>query len=292
MCTNPIGFQTKEVSKDYSFEKITKRVQSDTVFRRNDQENINFTGGEPTTHPRFLELCYWFRRTFPRKKIVLASNGRLFSYPWFAKKFLEINNVAIEIAILGPNKSLHDAITKTKGSFEQTIRGIHNILEHRNELQELELRIVLIKQNYKLTGEILDLILSDFPSVDRVIIIFPEPEGKCGKNYKSIGITYKQVKGKMTSVVKRFHDKFRELRLYHFPLCTLEPKLWKYTWITQRRDEVTYLSLCDNCSYRKYCCGIHNDYLKIIGRKEFKPIKKVLSLRIGKDPHHPILDIL
>lgn len=292
MCSNPVGFQDEDISEEYSFEKIIERVQCNADSWRKSRENINLTGGEPTIHPRFLELCYWFRRNFPTNKLVLATNGRMFSYPWFAKSFLKINNLTIEIAILAHNKKLHDAITRAKGSFEQATKGIHNILKYRKKLQELEIRIVLIKQNYKSVEEILNLIFNEFPSVDRVIIIFPEPEGVCGKNYKITGITYTQVKGNITSVVQEWNDKFKELRLYHFPLCTLEPELWKYTWITQRRDEVSYLSNCDNCAYKKYCCGIHKDYLEIIGDKEFQFPKTDLKFKIDNNICHPIVGIL
>lgn len=291
MCSNPVGFQDEDVSEGYSFEKIIERVQFNSDSWRESRENIGLTGGEPTIHPRFLELCYWFRKNFPTNKLVLATNGRMFSYPWFAKSFLKINTLAIEIAIFGPNEKIHDGITRGKGSFDQTTNGIRNILKYRKRSQKLEMRVILIKQNYKLVGEILNLIFNDFPSVDIVTIIFPEPEGVCGKNYKTIGITYREVKKEISYVLKDWNDKLREIRLYHFPLCTLESKLWKYTWITQRSDEVDYLSSCNNCLYKQYCCGIHKDYLKIIGEKEFKPVRKDLNFQIGNNPHHPIVEV-
>lgn len=292
MCTNPPGFQSRETAREYSFDKTIKRAQLNADLWRQTRENLNFTGGEPTIHPRFLELCHWFRENFPENKLVLVTNGRMFSYPWFAKSFLKINNLVIETAILGPDEKLHDAITRTKGSFQQTTDGLRNIIKHKKPSQELEIRIILIKQNHKLMGKILDLILNNFPGTDRVVIIFPEPEGICGKNYKTTGITYAQVREKITLVVEGWNSKFKELRLYHFPLCTLEPELWKYTWITQRRDEVRYLPGCDKCSYKKYCCGIHEDYLKIIGGKEFIPPKTDLSFQTENNPCHPIVDVL
>jgi len=292
MCSNPADFQRKDVSEKYSFENIVERTQRNADSWRKSRENINLTGGEPTIHPRFLELCYWFRKNFPYNRLVLATNGRMFSYSWFAKNFLQINNIVIETAILGPTSKLHDAITRVNGSFEQTLKGISNILKYRGRAQETELRVILIKQNYKLLGKILSLIFNKFSSVDRVTIIFPEPEGECGQNYEKVGITYAQVKEKTTSTIKKWSGKFKDLRLYHFPLCTINPKLWKYAWITQRRDEVDYLPICNNCSYKRYCCGIHKDYLKIIGGGEFKPPKTNLKFQIKKNPYHPIIGII
>ena len=294
MCTNPVGFQSEENAKNYSYKKFIERIKRSGLYLKTTKDNINLTGGEPTTHPYFLELLKWLRKNFPENRIVLATNGRRFSYPWFAKRVLEIENLVIEIAILGPNEKLHDAITRTKGSFEQTIQGISNILQYRklkSKFQELELRIILVKQNYKIIGEILSLIYNKFPLADRVVIIFPEPEGVCKVNFQTVGLTYKQVKKEIVQVMKKWKDKFNDLRLYHFPLCTLPSTLWKYTWITQRPEEVSYLSICDRCLYRKYCCGIHGNYLKIVGKKEFKPIKESFNFRIGNNPYHPIIGV-
>ncbi len=292
MCSNPAVFQDGSDSYLYSFEKIIQRIQSSSKSWRQSRENINLTGGEPTIHPRFLELCYWLRKKFPENKLVLATNGRMFSYPSFARKFLMINNVVIETALLGFDQKSHESITRVKDSFIQAMEGIRNISKYRKEGQELEIRTILVKQNYKVTEKILDLVYNNFPSIERMIIIFPEPEGVCGKNFKTVGVTYSQVKEEIISVVKKQKDKFKDLRLYHFPLCTIPAKLWKYTWATQRREEIDYLPSCKECFYKDYCCGIHKDYLEIIGSQEFKPIKTKLKLKIGKNHQHPIEGIL
>ena len=291
MCTNPDDFQKKEDSYDYSFQKITQRVESRILHWRETEENINITGGEPTTHPYFLDLCYWFRAKLPKNRIVLASNGRMFSYERFAKKFLKLNNLVVEVAILGPDKKIHDSITRVKGSFEQTIKGLKNILKLRNTTQELELRIILIKQNYKLLKEILSFISKNLASANRIVIIFPEPEGVCGKNYNTVGVKYSQVRKEISSIMQEWGDK-KELRLYHFPLCSLDPKLWKYTWVTQRQEEISFPEQCTKCSYKKYCCGVHNDYLKIVGSEEFQPPKTKLKFQFSKNKCHPIIGII
>jgi len=291
MCTNPEGFQAKEDSRDYSFQKIIQRIEAQVPFWKKIEENINITGGEPTIHSHFLDLCFWFRKKLPKNKIVVSSNGRMFHYEHFTKKFLKINNLVIGVAILGPNEKIHDSITRVKGSFKQTINGLNNILKFKNITQELELRIILIKQNYKLLQETLSFILKNLSSVDRIVIIFPEPEGVCGDNYNTVGIKYSQVKKDIFSVIQWWKDR-KELRLYHFPLCTLDPKLWKHTWITQRQEEISFPEQCIKCPYKSYCCGVHKDYLEIIGDKEFQPPKTSLQFEFSQNKHHPIINIV
>ncbi len=291
MCTNPEDFQTEEDSHDYSFQKIIQRLETQIPLLKKIKENINITGGEPTIHPHFLDLCFWFRKKLPESKIVIASNGRMFHYEHFIKKFLKINNLVIEVAILGPNEKIHDSITRVRGSFKQTIDGLKNILKFKNTTQELELRIILIKQNYKLLQETLSFILKNLSSADRIVMIFPEPEGVCGDNYNAVGIKYSQVKKDIFSVIQWWKDR-KELRLYHFPLCTLDPKLWKYTWVTQRQEEISFPEQCIKCPYKSYCCGVHRDYLEIIGDKEFQPPKTSLQFEFSQNRHHPIINII
>jgi len=292
MCTNPIGFQNGQDTKDYTYEKITERVKGFKEYLRITKENINITGGEPTIHPDFLKLLKWFRSNFPQNRIVIASNVRRFYYPLFAKEALKTNNVTWEISFHGWNKKSCEAIALAPNSFNQTVKGIYNILKYRNDFHEIELRVVIIKQNYQSLDKILNFIYEHFPGVDRVVLIFEEIEGSCEKNFKFVGITYSEVKNILEKNVKKWAGKFNELRLYHFPLCVLNYSLWKYVWRTLYQDEVSFLPICKECLYKKYCLGIHKGYLKMVGENEFRPIKKKVNIKLDKKNYfHPILDV-
>jgi len=287
MCTNSPNFQNEIDSDLLRFEKIIQNIKSLGKI----EETINLSGGEPTIHPDFLRLLKWFRRQFSQTKIVVATNGRMFCYPKFARECFFINDVIFEIAIHGYNARMHDNITRVKGSFNQTIAGIHNVLKYKNDSHQLEIRIILIRQNYKYLDKILNLIINKFPSVDRVVLLFQEMEGVCGENFKTVGITYKKIRKYLPPLFKRWEKKFKELRLYHFPLCTIDFNLWKYHWRTLRKDEVTFLPSCNECLYKKYCLGIHKDYLKLVGGEEFIPIRKKIPIKTEDNFYHPIVEI-
>lgn len=292
MCTNPVNFRDRNDSFLYSKEQLLVRLESWKKKYLTSKENINLTGGEPTIHPDFLSLVKKIRNIFPENKIVMATNGRMFSYPLFARQYLTLNNLSLEVALHGSTASLHDAVTGVKGSFEQTVNGIRNIIKYRNTTQELELRIIINKLNYKSVGETIEFIKKEFPQASRVVLIFMEMEGFAGKNFKTVGLTYRVFKHQLSLLrFKKWAEGLAEIRLYHFPLCVLPPQLWPYTWRTLRENEVTFLPRCRQCCYKKYCLGIHRDYLKLVGDKEFQPIKSKMRIQ-GRDFfHHPIIRV-
>jgi len=273
MCTNPFAFQLED-TLPYSFENIKKRWENVKLALL---DNISLTGGEPTIHPEFFKILHWFRKQYPKNKIAIASNGRMFYYQSFIKNLLKINNLLLEIAIHGYDERSHDMITRVKGSFKQTVEGIHNILRYKNDSQELEIRIIITKLTYKNLDKILTFIKDEFDvkQIRDTVLIFMEMEGQAKDNFNIVRITYKEAMKYLPQVVNKWASQFNDFRLYHFPLCVLPPELWRYTWRTLRGEEVIFLPGCHKCFFKKYCLGIHRDYLTLIGNKEFKPPQKM-----------------
>jgi len=289
MCTNPDGPWRNfdgTIGEGYGFDVLTQRIKK---IKKNidPSEAIILTGGETTLHPRFLDILKFVRKTFPKQEVRVLTNGRSFFYRDFTKRVLETKNLNLAISLYGPTAKIHDTITRTKNGFEQTIRGIENVLACRGEDQSVEIRTVVTKLSYKHINEILNLISLKFPSIDRVIVIFMEIEGQAIKNKKASSISYSKVKPYIKKTYQ-FLNILREIRFYHFPLCMIEPKFWPSVWRTLPNKEVSYISVCDKCKYKKYCLGIHNEYLKNIGDKEFKPIKKDLIIQETNNYYHPI----
>ncbi|MBU1500324.1 radical SAM protein [Patescibacteria group bacterium] len=273
MCSNPFIFQL-ENSDLYSFENLKKRW-ANRKFK--PHEPLCLTGGEPTIHPDFFKIVRWLHTQYPKNKIVIASNSRMFYYKNFTKNLFKINNLDLEIAVHGYDEKTHDFITRTKGSFKQTIEGIHNILRFKNDLQELEIRIIITKFTYKNLDKILAFIKNEFDikQIRDIVLIFIEMEGQAKDNLNIVEITYKEVMKYLPQVVTKWSSIINDLRLYHFPLCTLPPELWPYSWRTLKGEEVMFLSCCHKCPFKKYCLGIHRDYITLIGGQEFKPPKKI-----------------
>ena len=281
MCSNPPGY---EKGKGYDFKSLVLRFQKIDP----GEKEIYLTGGEPTLHPQFFKLLTILRKRCPRAKIILDTNGRMFFYEDFLRECLGYGNLEFQVSLCAHTAFLHDKITQTEGSFEQTVKGIKNLLFLGSSENEVEIRVVIHKLTLPYLKEIYDFVAKNFPQIVRLIFIFMEMEGQAQKNIEKVGITYKKARPYMEDFFKKIKSAPFEIRLYHFPLCVLQFKFWPYLWRTLPEKEITFLKKCSQCLYQKYCLGIHRDYLKMIGGKEFKPIRKKIEIQETENFHHPI----
>ena len=276
MCSVNRGIRMQNESS----ERLAKIIKE----RSCDYEEIEFTGGEPTIREDFYRLVELASDNY--KHVAVSSNLRLFSYPEHAKRAAE-SGLKLATTSLHGTEEIHNAITRTPNSFEQTIKGIKNILQRRNNSHVIGLRLVLLRQNYKELEKISKFIHSEFGRLfrghDKIAYIFPEYEGRAKKNIDKVGIRYSEVKPYMENVLRKWPGRFREnLFAFHFPLCTIDPTLWKYVVrsIPADDDEYIFLEKCNNCIYKKYCVSIHNDYIEEFGSDEFTPFTKEVANRL------------
>jgi hypothetical protein len=136
------------------------------------------------------------------------------------------------------------------------MRGIINILKYKNQDQQLEIRIIIQKMNYKYLDKMYYLIHKFFPQVDTVTTIMMEFEGQALDNIEHTRVNYTQVMEANNDVFVKWGEVFGRdrFRLYHFPLCIVkDTRLWKYLWRTLPAHEITFVKSCMDCKSAKYC---------------------------------------
>ena len=292
MCSNPSKmYQNKKNSAFFAKEFIIEKIKKKREELIKTKDSIQLTGGEPTIHPEFLDIIRKIRFFLKYNEIFIITNGRRLFYESFVRDLLEVENLTLQISLHGYSATTHDSVTRVKGSFNQAIRGIANLIKYKNSSQKIEIRIILTKKNYEIIDKIYEKIFRLFPSVESVVLIFHEIEGNCKKNADKIAVSHAECKKIVQRVTGKWSDKFKEFRLYHFPLCTLNFNCWKYIHRTLPGYELTFLESCNDCLYKKYCLGIHFGYLDFFGKKEFKPIKKNIKLKLSNNFHHPIVGV-
>ncbi len=86
---------------------------------------LDLFGGEPTLYPHFLELIEFLKSNDASYQI--ATNGRRFADRDFARRVLGCRPAMIRTSLYGARAKSHDALTRVKGSWQETVNGLRNM---------------------------------------------------------------------------------------------------------------------------------------------------------------------
>lgn len=217
---------------------------------------VGISGGEPTLMKQELvELLSTCGEHLPRTKIALLTNGRMLSYPSFVD---HINSVGIRdltfcIPLHSHQADVHDDITKVAGSFQQTTRGINNLLNRKNKV---EIRIVIQKANYANLPAIATYITQNFPSVDRVVFMGMEASGQAARDIDRVWVNLSQVCPFLEQAAITLLSTKIGVAIYNIPLCKIGTPFRALCADSISDYKIRYLPECNTCDMKIKCGGI------------------------------------
>lgn len=233
--------------------------------------HVTVTGGEPFLAGkdifRLFEFC---RMKFPNTEFLILTNGRVFALKEYCKLLQETapDNTILGIPIHGSCAAVHDAITRTPGSFSQTISGLQNL--HAMGVR-LELRIVVSRMNITDLANTARLIASILPHAERVCIMGMEMTGNARVNRELVWIPYQESFPFVAKATDILIDMGVDVRLYNYPLCTADPKYWTICYKSITDQKVRYADGCEGCAVKDACGGVFAGTFLMV-KDELKPI--------------------
>ena len=286
-CSLPMWEHPHDLSTD-EVKSILKKAKDDGV------DVIALTGGEPTIRNDFLEIVK-YAKSLNFDRIELQTNGRMLAYKQFAKKTVEYGVTDIYLSFHAPTKELQDLITRVKGSFVESLKGLRNILPLD---VRVETNTVISKLNYKVLDKL--MILFHEIGVKEVEIDFLRPIGNANKYFDLIVPKKSEVKPYLEKALEVAQNLgFDAIFVDDYPLCFMKKfKQYNADYIASLsnsiHDENAYnISVdsdlqpiqiheeqkvkgppCKNCIFSKYCEGDWKEYIQKFGWTEFKPIKE------------------
>ena len=237
-----------------------------------DTKHITITGGEPgLLKENLLKLLEECKRYLPNTEFLILTNGRVFSNTDFTNKLEESipNNTRIAIPIYADNEELHDEITRVKGSFRQAVVGIKKLIEKNIDV---EIRVVVLKKNYKYLEKIANFIVKELPEVKMVNIMALEMTGNAYKNREQVWINFGEVKEYLYKACITIIKSGIITNLYNFPLCNLDERLYSVAHRSITDYKIRYKEKCEECRAKENCGGFFNSTINVKDI-EVKPIK-------------------
>ncbi len=264
--------------------------------RKRGRDYLELIGGEVTIRPDIVRLIT-FAKNLGFSTIMMATNGRMFSYPKLAKAILKAGVNSLVFSIHGHTPELHDWLTQVPGSFLQLKKGVENVQKISEELGlniHLGSNTCIVKQNYKFFPEIGEYIRS--LGIGDAEFIFVDPSEGAAHDY------FDEFVPKISEVAEYAHrcldigkrDNLRHWHIRYVPLCYFQNYLDQIselhevsTFQTEHVAQDFYnpdaakgravvgrakTKKCEGCKLYQKCEGVWKEYLKHFGDEELKKV--------------------
>lgn len=289
-CVEPIVVRRVNLDKEHVLEILRKS--------RKELDEVMFVTKEPTLNPLLIEYVKYAKKE-NYNKIGICSNGRRLSYLPYCLKLVRAGLNKFIISIHGHTAKLHEALTRTPGSFTQTVKCLRNLSSLKNIFSiELNTSTVLTKINHYYIGDIIKF-LSGF-DIDTIIMNVAQPRGSKMErsfhtlmpNYSDIADEFEKLYDKtgLSSIKNQIHKPW--IKFQAIPPCIGSKKIRKFfscttgVGIALPSGEIDNIKSffegechnlkreeCKECELFNSCEGVPKIYIDHFGWREFKAVK-------------------
>ncbi len=268
----------------------TEKIKNEMVeARKRGATYLELIGGEFNILPDAIPMVR-FAKSLGFKTIMMATNGRMFSYPDFTKKMIKAGLTDIVFSIHGHTAELHDELTQSPGSFNQLLQGLSNF--KKLKFKNIGSNTTIVKQNYKVLPEIGSFIFN--LGIRNSEFIFVDP------NHGGAKINFEKLVPKISEAapcIRKTLDIGKKTSHWHVryvPLCYFEKYLDQISELYEVKQFHTEhiapdfknfsveesralvgrkkTNRCKKCRLYDQCEGMWKNYLDYYGDSELKPI--------------------
>ena len=221
-----------------------------------DTPHLTITGGEPfMVGEKIFPFISFLKEKFVHTEFLFLTNGRIFAVEKYWRKFKECapSDSIVAIPVHGSCPEIHDQITRADNSFRQTVQGVKALLKSGIRV---ELRLVVNKLNINDFTNIARFILRELKGIDYVSIIAMEMTGNARVNQNQVWIPYREAFASIKAAVRMMVENGMDVKLYNFPLCTVERSFWTLCERSISPNKVRFAEVCHSCKHREDCGGV------------------------------------
>jgi His-Xaa-Ser system radical SAM maturase HxsC len=236
---------------DYYFKLNSKLIE----ILPQELETLGITGGEPTLIGiRLIELLKALKIRLHKTSIQLLSNGRLFSNLEYTKRIsgISLPNLLFGIPFHSDYYRDHDYIAQSNRAYSETLKGLYNLARMD---QNIELRIVINKINYKRLFQISEYIFKNLSFVSHIAFMALEYTGYVPKNNEKIWIDPVIYRNELEKAVLNLNSWGMNVSIFNLPLCLTNKPLYKFVKKSISDWKIHYFEQCNNCILREDCGG-------------------------------------
>jgi len=291
-CSNPA------FNKELDIIELKKRLQ----FYKNKKINeIIFSGGEPTMNPILIDAIIIATKMGFKSKII--TNGINLSNLEYVKALKKAGLNDLHISIHSHISKDSDYLTRKKGHFEKTIKGIENCLK---EKIVVNINTTINYINVKYLSQFINYLIKRFPQIQHYVFNNLDI-GKADRNLRSkanenkkIIAKFNEIELELSKTAKLLKEKGKTFRIERVPLCYMEgfeqfstetrkiikKDIYRCIFLEKERDDLFLESndprkerrckgeICKKCQLNSLCVGPSIEYYELFGDSELFPVFK------------------
>lgn len=192
-------------------------------------DHITLSGGEPTLCEYLLDLLEYLMNR--KIRVTLLTNSSGFADRTKAVKLARITDSSrfnVVTALHSADPAVHDEITQTPGSFQQSVSGLKNLSDAG---VNITVKHILNAKTYKGLAEYADMIIRNFPPSAEIQFTSIDISGNALKNASELLTGFKEMQSDLEKALQILTEECRipyRISLIEMPLCACSPKYWKY----------------------------------------------------------------
>jgi len=257
-------------------------------------KSITLTGGEPTLRADFWRLLQ--TAAAAGLAVTVQTNGRLLAGRTAEAELTALSrrDIVFVVALHGPEAEIHDRITRTSGSFAETVEGI-NILVN----QGFPVCGKLVLSNYNLAAMPATLDLMRRLGLQEALVAFPHAEDFPLQELRDVLPSFAEVKKVLLEIGGGPWPleclKWESIPFCVFPALEFLPHSIDLDYLRQRlKNEASTIEMsmtgqrldwsesrraiksksprCGNCLLDLVCEGVWSEYLDLHDDGDFTPV--------------------
>ena len=251
--------------------------------------SIMLTNGEPTLSQELIDIVRTLKNN-SFSDITLQTNGRRLSHMDYCIELIKAGITSFSISIHGSNYKIHEALTRTRGSFQQTFSGIENLLKLKKLFPYLKIftTTTVNKINVNDIKNLMKLFIDGRPLINTMVLNPVALRGNALLHSKNLAISYTSIFESVNrSLLELGIGKTEKLVITDLPQCinSFYSGPSEDIYQIKRKNKIKHIPLkvgeesskrskCAECIYYNTCPGVSCEYIKTFGWDEFIPIKK------------------
>lgn len=239
---------------------------------------ITLSGGEPTLHPRIVELVR-LAKSLSKLPVLLQSNAIRLADPELTRALVDAGLDEVFVSLHGASAEVSDAVTHAPGTFEKTVRGLDELAKTPVRLQ---INFVICQANRHELPAWIELLAERWPDA-LANVSFVAPSTDVVPRERALVPRYEDVLPALAEAVAVAEARGIAIGGFEsmcgIPLCLVPTSLDRYFDLSEvppgfDAGEFVKADACARCALGSRCYGIRRGYVELHGDGELRPVSR------------------